>query len=431
MQMEKTLPSNRFIPGGFILPALGVYVAFSCSRYFRIPDIEGLPQVTIERVIFFIMVSSAFISFTVRHLPLTPIRWTELILWVITTFAAFSGFVYGGFGSKYAGAGITILLNLFLFPAIIFSLILRTNYSNRDLLLFSLILTFFGMYLGLTAILERTPLSWVVIPPDIVNPNIEQHWGRSRGPFLQAEFMGTVMVQLIPVTLLLASSTGGMRRMFALGAAILLCIGCYLTETRAALLSLISIIALGSVLYSSRRRTYLVLLMCVLALGFYSTKGVIAPRLEEIDPIYDRLKLISVTFEMVSHHPLTGVGFGNFDLLQDKFFDPGALVVKKLTEGEFWSGGTHNTLLTPFAELGILPAGIFLFVVLRALFLGFMLSRSNRQSGDIKDRSLSVCSFLVCFVFFINAIFVELRYSLTPNALFWVFASFIERVVQD
>ena len=38
-----------------------------------------------------------------------------------------------------------------------------------------------------------------------------------------------------------------------------------------------------------------------------------------------------------------------------------------------------------------------------------------------------MCAILMGIVFVINALLVELRYTLTPNALFWVGAAFIER----
>ena len=200
-----TIVSKPSIPGRFICPLLALWIAFSCSRVFGIHLMEGLPQITVERVIFSIIISIAVINITMEHISILPVRSTEIILWLITILAALSGIIYGGFGSRYEGAGITILLNFLLFPAIAFSIILRTNYTRKDLFLFSLILTAFGAYLGLTAILEKTSFSWLVIPNEIVNPKIAQHWGRSRGPFLQAEFNGTAMVQLIPVSIYLAS----------------------------------------------------------------------------------------------------------------------------------------------------------------------------------------------------------------------------------
>ena len=80
---------------------------------------------------------------------------------------------------------------------------LRTEWTDKDLGRFWLILTLFGAYLGITALLEHTPAAPLLLPPAIGDPSIAQHWGRSRGPFIQAEFDGAVMTQLLPVAVLL------------------------------------------------------------------------------------------------------------------------------------------------------------------------------------------------------------------------------------
>ena len=426
---NRTVISKPSIPGLFIWPLLALWVSFSCSRVFGIYLIEGLPQITIERVIFCIILTIAVINISMQHISLRPVCSSEIILWLITIIATLSGILYGGFESRYAGAGINILLNFLLLPAILFSIILRTDYTRNNLSRFFIILTAFGAYLGLMAILERTSLSWLVIPNEIVNPKIIQHWGRSRGPFLQAEFNGAVMVQLIPVSIFLATYREGIHRIFGIITAVLLCIGTYLTDTRAALLSLIIILSIGVIIRGYQRIKYLIFLTIIFVGGItaYLFGATLVPRLGDINPIQDRIKLLSVTLDMISKHYFTGVGFGNFDLLQIKYFDPRSLIVMKFTEGDLWAGGTHNTLLTPVAELGIVVGGIFLFLIFRIIFVAIVSVKSYKLRDQDEKRGILVCSLLICLAFFVNALFVELRYTLTPNALFWIFYAVIEK----
>ena len=101
-------------------------------------------------------------------------------------------------------------------------------------------------------------------------------------------------------------------------------------------------------------------------------------------------------------------------------------IIEDIDSSEFWEGGTHNSLLTPVAELGVLVGGVYLLLIGRVFFLGFRYLRSKRSQKD--DRTaLVTCAILMGIVFVINASLVELRYTLTPNALFWVSAAFIER----
>jgi O-antigen ligase len=348
----------------------------------------------------------------------------------MTGVAAVSGVVYGGFGSGYPGAGITILFNLFLFPAVVFSVVVRTTIARKQLSVLCFILTLFGLYLALTAILERTPLSWLVFPRTVVDPLIVQHWGRSRGPFLQAEFNGTVMAQLVPIALLLSGLSRRGRRMLGVTTAALLCLGIFLTGTRAALASLFIVFVLGAAMRNGQRRLNLSLFTSMVAsiAVAYVLWGMVLPRLSEIEPLSDRLKLLAVTFEMISDYPVTGIGYGRFDLMQDKFFDYRTVIVSKFTDGSLWPGGTHNTLLTIFAELGIIPGTLFLLLLARPAYYGFKLSRLHRPKEENPEAGyVFVCSLLVCIVFVINALAVELRYTLTPNGLFWIFAAVLER----
>lgn len=426
---NRTFVSNRSIPGRFIWPLLALWIAFSCSRVFGIQLMEGLPQITVERVIFCIILTIAVINILIQHISIRPICSTEIILWLITIAATLSGILEGGFESQYAGAGISILLNFLLLPAITFSIILRTDYTRNNFSSFFIILTAFGAYLGLMAILERTSLSWLVIPSEIVNPKIIQHWGRSRGPFLQAEFNGAVMVQLIPVSIFLASYRDGIHRIFGIMSTVLLCIGTYLTDTRAALLSLIIILSIGVIIRGYQRIKYFIFLTIIFVSGItaYLFGATLIPRLGSINPILDRIKLLSVTFDMISQHYITGVGFGNFDLLQEKYFDPRSRIVMNFTEGDLWAGGTHNTLLTPVAELGIVVGGVFLFLIFRTFFVAIDSINSYKLRDQDERRGILVCGLLVCLAFFVNALFVELRYTLTPNALFWIFCALFEK----
>ena len=390
---------------------------------------EGLPQVTVERVIFCIILTIAAINISMKHISIRPFCSTEIILWCITLAATLSGILGGGFESRYAGAGISILLNFLLLPTVIFSIILRTDYTRNDLSRFFVILTAFGAYLGFMSVLERTSFSWLVIPYEIVNHKIIQHWGRSRGPFLQAEFNGAVMVQLIPVSIFLATYRGGIHRIFGIMTTLLLCIGTYLTDTRAALLSLIIIMSIGVIIRGYQRIKYITFLTIIFvgAITAYLFGATLVPRLGDINPILDRIKLLSVTFDMISKHYITGVGFGNFDLLQEKYFDPSSRILMKFTEGDLWAGGTHNTLLTPVAELGIIVGGIFLFLIFSLFFVAIVSIKSYKLRDKDERHGFLVCSLLVSLAFIVNALFVELRYTLTPNALFWIFCAVIEK----
>jgi O-antigen ligase len=426
--------SPRFeFPGRYVLPLLALIVAFSSSRAFGLPtdDTNWLPQLTADRLLLMLVAVLAAIAVVVgrRGMGLARPTWFEIAFWGIGGLAAASWILFGGAATDYSGAGVTILLNLFVFPAIAFSLLLRTRFSTRDLALCCILLGCFAVYLSVTAVAETLGWSWALIPPEIGDPRIEQHWGRARGPFLQAEFNGAVMVQLLPIVLLLPLLAGRFIGIAGVGIAGLLSMGAYLTQTRAVLLSLLLVLLVGAVLPHPGRATYRVLVIggLLAAGGLYAAGAPVVPRLGEMGPIYDRFSLLAVTFGMIMAEPVLGIGFGRFDLLQTAYADLGLL--GPLAGEELWEGGTHNTLLTLVAELGV-PIGAFaVFLFLWPIWVAarVMLGRTRRRLGP-QEQCLVVSGLLVLIAFVINASFVELRYTATPNLLFWMFAAVILRV---
>jgi O-antigen ligase len=424
-------PAKYAIPGTLILPLIAVMVAVSCSRYFGLPDIDikGVPQLTLERALLVFLWFYVLVAIAIRkHIP-GHVRISEVALWSVCIYAAISSILKGGIASGYSGAGITIWLNLLFLPAILFSILLRTRISAHDMQLLLLILTLFGLYLSMTALIEHLGLRWALIPPEIGDPSIAHHWGRARGPFLQAEFNGAVMVQLMPVAILLG--VVGNRLLSGIGVltAALLCVGTYFTYTRAALGSLIVVVFLGMVLRGRQRVFYLPLGICVaigmLVVLFLGGKAI--PRFDEMDQVmYDRLNLLGITMEMIKEHPLGGIGFGRFDILQTEFFDPSLFSEIEERPGKLWEGGTHNTLLTPLAELGVIVGLTFVALVIRVIVRGIRITVRDNPPGSTMDHQILIASVLIGIAYMINAVFVELRYILTPNALFWVFAAFIE-----
>jgi O-antigen ligase len=132
---------------------------------------------------------------------------------------------------------------------------------------------------------------------------------------------------------------------------------------------------------------------------------------------------------MVAEHPLMGVGFGNFDLYQrDYFFRPRAFgSLSAPAAAGFYAGGTHNTLLTPIAELGVVVGGLYLVLVGWSIASAFVTMRAAARRGPPgREAGLTMCSLLVGVAFVINAFFVELRFTPTPNGLFWIFMGLVQ-----
>ena len=233
---DRAIRRVEFSPA--VLTVAAVVIAISCSREFGIPKIAELPQVTADRVGIVLLCALMAAEIVVHRMQDWDLGFTELGLVVVTVFAAISGIVYGGLLVGYAGGGPDVLLKFLVIPAILFAAVLRADLSRPSLVAFLIIMVAFGIYLGGTAVAERLGYTWALFPSQIGDPQIEQHWGRARGPFMQAEFNGAVMAMLVPLALLFFSMKAGRSRWIGFPVALLLCVGCYLTYTRAVLASL-------------------------------------------------------------------------------------------------------------------------------------------------------------------------------------------------
>jgi hypothetical protein len=416
------------LEGSVTLPLLALWIAFSCSRWFGLTGVTGLPDITLERICLAAVCIYAVARFTSGRHRLGRVLPVEIGLWLFGIASLLSGLRGPAVGEP--SDVFNTVCNALLYPALAFMIVVRSRISGRDLMHFAAILTFFGCYLGVTMVLEQTALRPRLLPPSIGDPSVGIHFDRSRGPYLNAAFTGTVMVQLIPLAMLLRQLGSRGWKLFACVVIGLLCLGTYYSATRSCQLSLAVITILGALLPSPNRLAYRFLLGALLVGGYlgYTAGGTPAQRLGSEAPIDTRLNLLLATGEMVLDHPALGSGYGSFSELNQEYYNRGTHFGSLSYQEHWYQVGSHNTLLTPLAEMGVFLGGLYLFLMLRAVVRGLAWrspARSTREEEQI--RGLLGCGLLVGVAFLVNAIAFEFRYVLTPNALFWVFAAFAER----
>lgn len=405
---------------------MAIWIASSCSRYFGVPAVGGIPQITIARLCLIVLVAYAVVMVGVRKPRLGARVPLEIVLWLLACCGLATGYGYGSFRPDPPSQ--EFVYNALVLPALSVSLILRSRLTERDVARFAILLTFFSVYLGLTAVFERLGMRWALIPAAIGDPTQGIHFGRSRGPFLQAAFNGIVIVMLVPIAMLLLRLPE--RRWKALGgvAMVLLCVASYLTSTRAALVGLAGVLVLGGLIPSASRRSYRAVILGLAAIGviLIAMGAPLIPRMDEESPINDRFDLLVATGEMVLTHPVIGVGYGNFDRLQHSFYEGGKHFGAIAFNKEFWEGGSHNTLLTPFAEMGVIVGALNIGFLLSRIVAGLR-TRVPTPSGALMFHPVLICGSLMFVAFMLNAVFVETRYTATPTLLLWSFAAVVER----
>jgi hypothetical protein len=389
----------------------------------------GLPDLTIERMCLALLLGCVVTTFVLRREPMGALQPVEIGLWAYALACGLSALMHGGFDGGKAADTMNALSYTALYPAIAVMIVTRTQTSSRDLMWFSAILTLFAIYLGVTAILERTPYTWALFPPAIGDPAEGMHWGRSRGPFVNAAIDGTVLAQLLPVALLLREVGTRVWRGVAIVAVCLISAGVYLTDTRVCLLALVVVTIVGSLLQGPSRGTYRVLLVGLLLAGLirFTIGAVLVPRLDDTDPVDTRLNLMLASAEMILAHPVLGAGFGTFQELSREYYNAARIFGNLSYQKEWANVGSHSNFLTPIAEMGLLMGGLYLFLTVRVMASSFREPLGRTPEEQARVRGLLVCSLLVGVPFLLNGLAGDFKYFLTPNALFWTFGAFAER----
>jgi putative inorganic carbon (hco3(-)) transporter len=214
-------------------------------------------------------------------------------------------------------------------------------------------LTVVGLYLGVTAIFETTGPHQLVLPPYINDPNVGIHFGRARGPFVEAAANGLSMyVCMVASALALTQWT---RRRWLPAATIAVCaVGILFTLTRQVWLAAAISVVVTMLLQPGLRRWLLptaitgaagVIVLLLVVPGFQSRAS---GRLDAAGPVWDRLNSDAAAVRMIEARPITGWGWYSFGTESQNFYRLAS--DRPLTT----VGRVHNIFLGYAAELGVL-----------------------------------------------------------------------------
>jgi putative inorganic carbon (hco3(-)) transporter len=241
---------------------------------------------------------------------------------------------------------------------------------------------------------------------------------RATASFPGCNAMGIYLTALTPLVAGLALFLRSLKsRIFFSIAALIGCAGVYLTLSRGAGLGLfISILLLSLIKKNKLLIAGLVLLLAVYP--FVMPKNIKDwaktrnnnPLLVIIDPA--RMSIYENSINMISDHPLIGVGINTFSKNYGKYRTPNA-------EARFKTPATiyaHNNFLQMAGETGLLGLGVFLvflFSVFKAVCQAF------RKNTDTFLKAFSVSVLAAIFAFLINGLTETSLYHSRLVMIFW------------
>lgn len=345
------------------------------------------------------------------------IGFVHLAMLALSLLAIFSALAHGSLATRLGGFA---LLDRIVIPFVLFvlaPLVLATP-ARRDLFLKVAVLV--ALYLGLTALFEMTGRPSLVFPRYSADPSVGIHFGRARGPFVEAVADGVVMVQVGFAAAVAASRFRSWWRYAALAAVVLCAVGVVLTLTRSVWLGGAGALVLVTLLVPRLRRYLIPVVVTggvgVLALlafvpGLGSAAGA---RAGEQRPVWDRQNTDMAALRIMEQHPLQGIGW-------EQFIDHGVDYIRQARDYPITAVHleVHNVLLARGAELGI--PGLLLFVTCLLLGPGRALFTRVR---DREHEGWRIILIGAAVAWFAGAMLSPLGTPL-PNFLLWLVAGVV------
>ncbi|MDP2911543.1 MAG: O-antigen ligase family protein [Candidatus Omnitrophota bacterium] len=389
-----------------------------------------MPNLSFDRVIWSLMIFYYMFHVITGKISFSR-RGIEILMFILFMLGFIS--IIAARGLNLSRATLDTCSTLFNAYAVPFSIFLiAKDFINEERKIRKLFafLSLVLLYLSITAVFEHFRFDYLVFPRDIMNPGLGIHFGRSRGPFLQAAINGTVIGMLSIVNLYMAMNTRLPHRLFFIFTAVISPIAMFFTYTRASWLGFM--LAFMFMLIINRRfRKYIgLLIFCgAVIIAVFNSKIVdmekVASRSSSISPIYDRINLYHTYAAMFAEKPLFGFGFGNFGNYSHEYFsrvksdNPYNIVIPEM----------HDSFSGTLVELGVCGFVVFMSILIAIFRKSLFLFRKMGDEGFL-GRGIVIVFWGIGIVYVANALAVDMKFHQFQNAVFYMTAGIIAGLYQ-
>lgn len=351
----------------------------------------------------------------------------EIAMLILCVYIIFSMIVAGTIYKEGHGLVLNTFLSAYLVPFSIFFLAKNILDNEQKIKKIFIFFSIIGFYLGITGIFEYFNIRQLVFPRYIMIRHVGIHWGQARGPFLQAAVNGTVLGMIFFITVyLIRQNYKKWAKSFLLISAILILTSLFLTYTRASWLGFILSSLLVSIFFPQMRKVFLAGILAVALIVTFTQSGLIEKeRVEErvsaASSVYDRINLYGAAWKMFLKKPVLGFGFNTF-----RDYSPKYLHTIKGIPFRGWEEhlSLHDTLASILVELGLIGLGLFILIIFYILKISINLYR-RLPSGVFLGKGLVAVFWGIFVVFAVNIQFIEMRFFMFPNSLFFLLAGII------
>ena len=352
----------------------------------------------------------------IRDRPRLRLTVTHAVLALAVAYALASAFFAGTLVSK--GDFFEIVDAFGILPFLIFLTAPVTFASQHHRRILLVALVSLGAYLGLTTLFEMIHLNALVFPRYILNPNYGIHYGRGRGPFVDAVANGfACFICAAACGVAVATWTGLRSRILAGLTGILCLVGAFLSLERSVWIGAVAAIVITVMATRQLRRfavplatAIVIAVVAALALipGFRAT---VDKRINDSSSTYNRQNLAVAGLNMIKARPLTGFGWGQFESHSLLYFRQS----QNYPLTDEYRYGLHNFVLTYAVELGLPGATLWGL----GLLLGVGSALLTRGPPDLQYWRAALLAAAVIFVVVADAI-PPIGF---PNLSLWLLAA--------
>jgi len=318
------------------------------------------------------------------------------------------------------GSPVYRLLAGYVMPLVLYWIARQAPLSERSVKFVQAALAIFGIYLGVTALLEISQQWWAVFPHHIADPKVGIHFGRARGPMVQSVSLGLALAVCLlcavvwwprlkrPGQLLLAAT---LPLYFA---------GLYYTYTRSVWIgTALGLFVVLALVLSAPWRRWVVAGMVAGGLIFAATgldslfafqREFSANNTRESAEL--RGSFAYVSWKMFLDKPLLGVGFGHFPEEKIPYLADRSTELR-LAPIRDWVH--HNTLLSLLTETGAIGLGLFLAMLAAWSRDAWQIYRDAQAPTWAKSQAALTLG--VLGVYLCQSLFHELSYTPLDNSL--------------
>jgi N-acetylglucosaminyldiphosphoundecaprenol N-acetyl-beta-D-mannosaminyltransferase len=414
---------------------LMLLIAYTLGHEFWNTQIGPLP-ITLDRLLLVGLIAACVVRWRLGQVHLRCLTTPDYALAVLMLIVVMSAVLSGqpefsdGMTSKWGR-----LLAGFIIPTALYIVIRQLDISRREWKFLLASFAVLGVYLAVTAFCEVKGQWSLVYPRYIADANRGIHFGRARGPELNAVSLGIYLTACFWCAWTLANRVQHRWQQLALLAVLpIVAIGVYYTYTRSTWLGLAaSALVVGAIEIPRRWRLPTITMAAVAGVLVLATawtnivglqrEGTASESEHSVD---QRKSFAYVSWQMFRDNPLVGVGFGRFydrklPYLSDRSQEFELESIRPLHH--------HNTFLSVLTETGVV--GLAAFVAVLATWSGcaWRLVRSNALPHWARAHGVLTLALIVNYL--CSALFHDLTLLPSQHLLLFAFVGLAVNMQQQ